>query len=1134
MPVVNSFCPACAKALPGEFQFCGFCGRKLPEILLQEASLPRKSERRDVTVLFADVSGFTSMCEKMDPEEVFVLMNRVFEGLGKAISEEDGHIDKYIGDNVMALFGAPVAHEDDPERACRAALGMQAFLNEFAVGLVAKTGVLLKMRIGINCGLVLAGGIGSAVKMEYSVLGDTVNLASRMESKAPAGGILIAEFVARRISGFELGPAQAMTVKGKTEPVTAFQLLGPAQQSGAAETAGRATFVGRHRELQEIRRIVRKSGRPRPVVSIVGETGIGKTRFAQEILCSLPHLTVIRGQGTAESSRRPFGFFRKLLYEMLPAWEGARAPRPETETPSLAFSPLRGASPEAGTQAPSNLFEQRERFFAVLESIDAGLRPFCPALWYLCAPGRLDVAAPDADPRVLRQSMEKGLEQLLDRIGTRRAKTVLFLDSFEAADSLSRELILRLAGRQGGAPLRMIMTERSIEHEYGPAIHTRRLEPLDTAGVLLMLQEQFRGREIAAEQQQAIVGKAGGMPLYVEEICGYVLRQLSLPGKAGESSVSGVILPPTLRSIMLSRLDRLEDRAREFICACAVQGAEFHALIGWESLSQEARPDLPALLERLQKQGLIAPVGALNSPRWTFTHPLFQESCYETLMLRDRKRIHAETSALFARTFGGEERVSPELLAFHDERAELWASAVRAEYRAGVRAETFGLNREALKWFVEASRNMKKEGGSPGADMEFLVYRGMARVATRLGEYPTAETAVSEMSRIASAPWHTAEAGRLMAGITLAQGRLAEAETSMQSALAGLEQFQEPAETVFEILQDAAEFQLKRGRPDEALVLAQTLRSRIPADLVRWQIRGDTLEGRIQYAKGRFPEAQALFQKALEKARQEPGLSEKAQASNNLGNVARDLGDYDGARAHFLDALAIWEKMEDAEWIAGTSNNLGNLGMSMGDFDLAAKHHADALNRWKSIGNVQGMALSQANLAFLALEKNEGERAIAAAEEALETIAKIGNVMMRALVLVVKGEGLLLTGALARARTIFDEVLREFDPAKTRLAHAGAQRGLGKICLADQRWVEAVGWLTSAEESFRALKRSQEVARTQMCLGMALFDQGKTAKAIALIQSSRDQFAAMKAERDLARANELLKTLPAGDLSRQS
>ncbi|MFQ5443259.1 MAG: adenylate/guanylate cyclase domain-containing protein, partial [Nitrospinales bacterium] len=241
-------CPKCSTEIPPNFKFCGFCGEKLDEAPPEGTTLPEtggeapspdsknisetkphrtnRDERREVAVLFADVSGFTTMSEKLDPEEVHSIMNEVFEILGQAIHEEDGYIDKYIGDNVMALFGAPIAHEDDAERACRAALAMQQALKDFSVQCEQETGFTLRMRVGINCGLVFAGNIGSDFRRDYSVMGDTVNLASRMESKAPLDGILVTEEVVKRVRGkFEFDAFQSLQIKGKDKQVRACVLL---------------------------------------------------------------------------------------------------------------------------------------------------------------------------------------------------------------------------------------------------------------------------------------------------------------------------------------------------------------------------------------------------------------------------------------------------------------------------------------------------------------------------------------------------------------------------------------------------------------------------------------------------------------------------------------------------------------------------------------------------------------------------------------------------------------------------------------------------------------------------------------------------------------------------------------------
>jgi len=199
-------CESCGFENPAEFKFCGECGARLAAAAAPSAepSAPAapphiaEGERRHVTILFADVSGFTALSEKLDPEAVFNLMNRCFELLGGIIARHDGTVDKFIGDCVMALFGAPVAHVDDPERAVRAALEMQRGLARFSQELRERERIDLQMRVGLNSGVVIAGSVGSDQRRTYTVMGDAVNLASRLESAAPAGEILVSESVYRR------------------------------------------------------------------------------------------------------------------------------------------------------------------------------------------------------------------------------------------------------------------------------------------------------------------------------------------------------------------------------------------------------------------------------------------------------------------------------------------------------------------------------------------------------------------------------------------------------------------------------------------------------------------------------------------------------------------------------------------------------------------------------------------------------------------------------------------------------------------------------------------------------------------------------------------------------------------------
>jgi class 3 adenylate cyclase len=334
-------CARCDKELPGDFRFCGYCGVPLAEpaaangdyaptetldaaLAAPLSDMPtaevssQRDERRYVAVLFADLRGFTDLSDRLDPEEVHAVMNECFAGFGRAIHEEGGFIDKYIGDSVMAIFGAPVAHEDDPVRACASALAMQRFLREFSSSVRKRTGTDLHIRIGIHYGLVVAGGVGSNVKMQYTVMGDTVNVASRLESSAEPGSILVSKEV-RDACGeaFEYGEQKKLKVKGKRRRVIAFELR--AEQRGRATRYGltSAPLVGRDEELAALLARLNGASADHRWIELRGDLGSGKSRLLREAVLRRHDRHFIEVLATPATRRRPFGLVEQIIHDVL-------------------------------------------------------------------------------------------------------------------------------------------------------------------------------------------------------------------------------------------------------------------------------------------------------------------------------------------------------------------------------------------------------------------------------------------------------------------------------------------------------------------------------------------------------------------------------------------------------------------------------------------------------------------------------------------------------------------------------------------------------------------------------------------------------------------------------------------------
>jgi adenylate cyclase len=1092
-------CLNCSTIAAEDFSFCGYCGHKLVDA-------PRE-DRREVTVIFADVTGFTPICERLDPEEIHALMNGCFAGLTRAIQTEEGCVDRYLGDAVMAIFGAPVAHEDDPARACRVALAMQNFVEEFSGQWEAGTGVSLKIRIGIHCGLVVAGVLGSDARMVYGARGDTMNIAARLQGSAPPGGILVSGDVVKRIGRlFEHGPAQRVIAKGKTNPIEAYELLrelSEREQEGINRQD--VSFVGREAELNELLARWGSASKDKRWLEIQGDIGVGKTRLVQEAVKRMGERQVLAIVAPPHTRRRPFGLVRLVVTSLI-------------ATVSPNASPLR----------------TREEFSVAALPLGKALKPFIDVLWHLMAPVGPPVPAPNPDPRTVRLKLERGLTMLIRQIADLRPNLTLFIDSYERADEASQALLKSFGVTSGGWPITVIVARRDGTEEASREESVIRLSPLTEQETGELLQHLIPSTTLPAALQQELLKRASGVPLYLIEMVRNLREQglfssneEGIPWSGTEMSVS-THLPPSIRAAMISRLDRLEPPDRELVCQASVQGTEFDLDV-LETVRRRMGVQEPAAqrqLPLLQSRGFLTTVTE-GSNRWSFLQPLMQEACYETLLLRHRRALHAETFKALCEVVGGADAVSPDLLAYHSEQAELWIEAATANLRAARRDEELFLNREAIQWYERALKAASRihDTTGHGAKIATHAHRGEACVHLRIGAYGLAEEQVREMRSVATDSADRAEADRLAAAACLHTGRVDEAERMLTRALSLAQDNTAAYEVVPHFLYDLAELYHRTGRAEEARRCLKECRATASSGDAMIMVKADMLEGKILHTAGQFAEGITLYTRAYEAAERSGSLSDRAQASNNLGNAARDLGDYSAAEGHFRRALALWEQTGDAECTSGAHINLGNLAMSQGEFQEAREHHQQALAVCQEIGNVHGATLAEANLAILAVEEGDGPAAVGVAEKTLRTLSDSGNVFVRDLVQVVLGEAYLQCGDMNRAKDIFSRVMEEKEHCERvhPLALAGAQRGMGRIALLQGSDSEALNQLSHAKEIFVRLKRTQEEARTSLHLAEALARLGDRTRACAELEHAHKWFVSMHATRDAERAERLLQ-----------
>ncbi len=1108
-------CTECGRLVPADFQFCGYCGSRLHVALSRGADAEivdpslarRRDERRMVAVLFADVSGFTAMSGRLDAEQVHAVMNEMFAGLGQAIAAEGGVIDKYIGDNVMALFGAPVAHEDDPVRACRAALGMQAFLSQFSQRMAANVGVDLKIRIGVNYGSVVAGGVGSDVKFQYTVMGDTVNVASRLETAAEPGAVLVSQSVQSRASRqFEFGPVRWLQLKGKPEPVAAYSCLRERETHGDDVSAS-TPWVGRDDARCSIMQWLDEPDTGWRWLDVRGQMGIGKSRLVHEAMSHRPDRLTVHVRPGGATARRPFGLIRRVLHESLAAHEGQR-----------------------DGLATMAAFEE------ALVRLSPRLEPYRQALWFVSSPSLSAAEPPDPNPQSLRRTVERGVAEFLAALKSARRELVLVIDSYERADAASIQLLESLATQAVAAPP-VISTSREDAASTPSSAQTLHLAELSAIDTHALLDALTHGATLPVSVAQDMLRRAGGVPLFLEEMVttlrnsGALRRDETGDGWRFDPTAGVVTLPVNLQSAMVSRLDRLDAAARELLCQCAVQGYDFDLSIvdavrrGGTVSGHSVLP----LLTDLRQHRVLVPRDE-QAGRWSFAHPLLQEACYETLLVRDRRELHAQTADAMCRLAGGRSRVSAPLLADHEEKAGRWMLAADANLRAGHDAAGLYLNDDALRRFSRVLELIGQiDATSADASASHIAAQALgaaAEVHLLTGVYERAREQAARMVALAPTPGDHAEGNRLLAEVDARTGRPEAALQRLSEVVRSTAADRCPdADAVSRAWHGLAELHHRANRLEEALDSVVRCRQTVCSDPSLNQIRADLLEGSIRHTCGEFDQAAGLYRRAFDAADEVGSLSQQARAVNSLGNIERDRGDYVAARRQYERALQLWQQMGDVECIAGAANNLGNVAMSVGDHVAAAGYYEQSSRTWRTIGNVRGAALGQANLAILALEQGDAAGAIEASRQAIHQLEGTGEKVLWGLAMVVLGEGCLARGDLTAARAAFERVLEQVTETDHRLAWAGAQRGLGHLHLERGELPAALNALQRAADAYQHLNRTQEEGRTLLLLAQVRQRMSMTSDARTLIERACAQFRSIGAQRDASRAEELLGSL---------
>jgi class 3 adenylate cyclase len=634
-------------------------------------------ERKQVTVLFADVAGFTTLAERLDPEIVHDLINRCFERITTAVHRFEGTINQYTGDGVMALFGAPIAHEDSPRRAVHAALGIQRAIRDVAHAFQAERGLTLQMRIGMHTGLVVVGKIGDDLRMDYTAVGDTTNLAARLQQMAQPGSVVISAATQQRVAGFfEMRDLGELPVKGRA-PVRAFEVLRPRGRRTRFDVAverGLTPLVGRGQEMATLRErfCEVKAGRGQ-VVGIAGEAGMGKSRLVLEFRRGLAQageaVTWLEGHCISFGQASPF----------LPLIEQLRE--------NFQIDELDG-EPEIIAKV-----EQGMRRMGELEA-------HIPAIRYLLSVAPGDPALATMEGAARRRHLFAALRALSIR-GARLRPLVLVVEDLHWIDTSSEECLTFLLDAVAGVPLLLLITYRI---GYTPPFGSRSfyttltLHSFSEAETLAMAGHVLGTAQFPVELQTALMAKAEGVPLFIEEVTRTLLDLGVLRREEGAyrsvKRLSEVSIPDTIQGIIMARLDRLGEDGKRIVQLASVIGRQFlvRLLARVAGLSDR----LEGLLRELQALEIIYEQGLVPEPAYIFKHAVIQDVAYNSLLMQRRKALHRAVGEAIEELYQDRLEEHYAELALHFTQGEVWDKALGYSRQAGAKAAAHSANREAV------------------------------------------------------------------------------------------------------------------------------------------------------------------------------------------------------------------------------------------------------------------------------------------------------------------------------------------------------------------------------------------------------------------------------------------------------
>jgi class 3 adenylate cyclase/tetratricopeptide (TPR) repeat protein len=1015
----------------------GYTPKHLADKILKTRSA-LEGERRQVTVLFADLAGFSALAEQRDPEEVHAIVDRCFAMIATEVHRFEGTINQYTGDGVMALFGAPIAHEDAPRRAVHAALAIQHAVRDLSRELAPRLERSLEMRIGLNTGPVVVGKIGDDLRMDYTAVGDTTNVAARLQQNARPGSVLVGASTYRLIAGyFETLDLGELPVKGHA-PVQAFEVLrarGRKARLDVESERGLTPLVGRDQEIATLMELFNRVREGRgQVVFLAGEAGIGKSRLLLE--------------------------FRRRL---------AAAGEPTTwlEGRCISFgqsSPLLPVVDQLRENFRIDEFDGEPEIIAKVEHGMrrlGGLEPHVPFVRYLLSvdPGDPAVVAMDAAQR-RKRTFDAVLAMSLR--GAMRRPLVFVFEDLHWVDTSTEEYLAALIDSVAATRILVVATHRL---GYSPPFGTRSfqtritLSPLSEAEALTMAGRMLGVERFPADVTRALLDKAEGVPLFIEEVTKTFLDLGTL-----------VAVPDTINDIIMARLDRLGEDGKRTVQLASVIGRQFlrrllERIAGFTG-------NLEGFLQELKALEIIYEQGLLPEPAYIFKHAVIQDVAYQSLLVQRRKEIHRAVGRAIEELYPDRLAEHCGELAHHFVEGEQWPEAFRYSILAGDRAAHAFASAEARRHYAQALEVAGRARPAPGDRELASVHEKLGGVLFTLAEF---ETAVAEFERA-------------LALIRRFGDRKQEVAT-----LLGLANVYNWGHKITEVL----------ATVNGALAIATEIgdtAGQAGCHALRGEARGGVY--------GPVVEAMRDTSEALRLAREAGDSRLLAQCLTFAGRQLEWYGEYDVAVGHLREGLELARREHSGYLIGLSLYHLGHAALARGDYEGALEHYRNLLEYAEAAGDKLYLARMPNLFGGVSLEIYDLDAAIRLNTEGDETSRRLwpwpeprGHSLWKL------GLAHLYRGNHGSAERAFREAesLRELDTWGRWTWETSLWRSRGELSLAEEKYEEAWTWTSRALEAATQCRQRKHAARALRLQGEILAAQGRLEDAARALTASLDQ-----------------------------